>query len=83
MIGHATHKFAIRLPARRAKALRSGAKIDDEGLDSALALFTFQCSANFRASLIERQLLRRFGIGQLHNMEPEPHANRRADLSDV
>ena len=44
MIGHATQKFAFRLPARRAKALRSGAKIDNEVLDGALALFTFQCS---------------------------------------
>ena len=81
MIGHATQKFAFRLPARRAKALRSGAKINNEGLDGALALFTFQCSTNFGASLIERQLLRRFGIGQLHNVEAEARANRRADLS--
>ncbi len=51
MIGHATQKFAFPLPARRAKALRSGAKIDNEGLYGTLALFIFQCSTNFGASL--------------------------------
>jgi hypothetical protein len=52
MIGHATQKFAFRLPARRAKARRTSAKIDNEVLDGALALFTFQCSTNFGASFV-------------------------------
>ena len=38
MIGHATQKFAFRLPARRVKARRTSAKIDNEVLDGALAL---------------------------------------------